>query len=135
MMHAHGQGEDWQTCPEGTLDGLARRLRARRQTYSLTRLGAVMSLVTLSVAVGVVMIGLQLEDRNQGGITCHDVVPLLREYRLGQLPDEVATQVAEHLAVCDTCQQALQQLAGGKRSGDTLAGAAHTPRRLLAQVE
>ena len=57
-------------------------------------------------------------------LECKDVRPILVEYEAGNLPDEQAGQVADHLLLCPICAAALEDL---RRAGDRPVTTAEAP--------
>lgn len=95
----------WNQCPDGTLSGLASRLRAQRRSAQLRPViaGAVLLLV---VCGSYVLTNNLLADSDP--LTCAETVPLLAEYQSGSLKSSTERRVRDHLASCPSCRKHYQ---------------------------
>ncbi|HVX62105.1 MAG TPA: zf-HC2 domain-containing protein [Pirellulales bacterium] len=110
--------DGWSACPPGELVQLAAGLRQRRRRRIAVRTAAV-----LSIAVAIFVAGRwAVSDREppvrarddylHAGIYCSEVRSLLVDYRAGNLPGDLQSQVKAHLAECPPCRARLNATAG-----------------------
>lgn len=108
---------DWTPCPEGTLQGMVGRLRARRRRTIAVRAACAAGVVAaILLAAGFVSTRHASDDYLHGGLYCSQVRPALPDYRAGKLHGEFLSQVEQHLAECPPCRRALNALNGESAS-------------------
>lgn len=115
MNTASNSTDDWEPCPAGTLEKMAKRLNAaERRRHTLRTLGA--GVVGAALVAGVVLtIGLASTALDQGpiygGITCRQCQGFFADYHAAQTEGIVwnkrlAESVKIHLASCPICRAA-----------------------------
>ncbi len=103
--------EQWASCPAGTFRRLQGQFtsEARQRTLNPYLGGA-----ALVVLVAAVFFGFSLLKSDptsplpMSRLACRQVLPLLPSYHDGTLEAGVRRQVGEHLAYCQSCQQAYE---------------------------
>ena len=102
--------EEWTSCPTGML----RRLKDDFTVQSHTRsMQPVLAGVGAVVLIGAILLGFRLLGGSDGnapshlphGMVCQDVKPLLQRYHQGELNEELASRVAEHIGYCRRCSE------------------------------
>lgn len=98
--------EEWEDCPKGTLQSLAKRSRHRR-SLKHAALIAGLSLVALLAWGGWLPSPF---TSTSGTLACDQVVVLLPAYASGSLSATQRTQVEQHLKKCPFCSERLRAI-------------------------
>ncbi|MEM6798716.1 MAG: hypothetical protein AAF589_04310 [Planctomycetota bacterium] len=117
-------GDAWEPCPAGALEGLANRLHAadrRRQQVTVAKTAGVVTLMTAVLVVGGGLLsglgngGLGNGGAgNQGPMLCNECLATFEAYewhltdQQAMQPDQVARMEA-HLEKCDLCRNKFEQ--------------------------
>lgn len=101
-------GDDWEACPEGALQALAKRSRQRR---SIQR-AALMVPLTVIVLLALTWSGLVSLPfgSNSGPLLCDQVERLLPAYAANTLSASQREQVLKHLNKCPFCRAKLEAI-------------------------
>lgn len=104
--------DSWATCPDGELVRITKGLSARHQRRDRRRLFAAVGVVMLIVAAGTYSAG-RMFPRSMaapGGVTCEEVQHVLAQYLAGELPEDQAMKIRQHLAECPFCQEMMNSM-------------------------
>ncbi len=102
---------DWNACPAGTLQLLARHRRTRKRRRFLITVGGTAMGGFLATWVGLTTIEKRGQrELNFGGIRCTRVRANAAKYMAGSLDDETSEQIRIHLEQCQSCQQFLKNM-------------------------
>jgi hypothetical protein len=104
--------EAWDSCPAGTLNACAHKLKGRRRRRAMTR-AIGMALIGICV-VGLGAWQLSRESTEQGhylgGVWCGEVRANARGFAKGSLSPVLAAKIETHLQECPDCRRFMQEM-------------------------
>ncbi|MFV2065445.1 MAG: zf-HC2 domain-containing protein [Pirellulales bacterium] len=106
---------EWGPCPTGELGRMVGRIRAKRRTTQVRRIGGTVAALAL---FSVVLVGGRSILRNStgeiryGGLACSEVAPKLKDFHEGKLPAPLADKIRIHLAECPDCGAKYKKMFG-----------------------
>ena len=106
---------EWGPCPTGELGRMVGRIRSKRRSAQVRRIGgtaAVMALFAVMLVGGRSMIRNSTGDIRYGGLTCSEVHPQLMAFHDGKLPAPLADKIRQHLKRCPDCGPKYEKMFG-----------------------
>ena len=107
--------DEWIDCPPGTLNQVVQHTARRRRADTMIKaavIGTVSCVVVLAYSL------LFTENPSQpmryGNLTCQQVQEQMDDYRAGRVSQELAQQIENHLAMCESCKEGMAEQESGR---------------------
>lgn len=107
----------WVKCPSGEISGMVDRVCHQRRIAAAAKVSVVAAMLLLGVGVRLFAppatqnTATPESDFQYGSICCEDVMGYAAAFYKGELDEETADQVSQHISKCPHCGPAFKKLA------------------------